>query len=346
MKQAFVDGRGQVVVREVEQPELRRNGVLARTAYSVISIGTESGWVRDRLADPDPQGPDRPLGYSNCGEVVEIGRDCDRLVERGTLIASGGTEMATHAEYCSVPRNMFAPVPPGVEPVEAALATLGINSMHGVRQGRIELGDVVVVQGTGLIGQMAAQMARLNGGHVIVIGHRNERRLALAQQLGAEKVLLSSQEDPVQAVLHYTEGLGADVVLMCAATPGRDIMTQCLGMVRKNGRGVVVGLAELDVPFYVWHRKEAELLISRAYGPGRHEPGYQERGIDYPPHFVRWTLNRNMQEFLRLVAARKLDVRSLITHVLRFEDIPAAFDLALNHYEETLGIVLRYGAYQ
>jgi threonine dehydrogenase-like Zn-dependent dehydrogenase len=344
MKQAFVDGTGRVLLRKVERPGLRNNGVLTETLYSVISVGTESGWVRDRLAAPDPHRPDQALGYSNCGRVVEIGSACDKPIERGDLVACGGMQMAAHAEVCSIPRNMFTLVPPGVEPREAAFTTLGINAMHGVRQGRIGLGDVVVVLGTGFIGQMAAQMARLNGGHVVVIGHRNETRLALAHQLGAQRVLLGSRQDPVEAVLDYTDGLGADVVLMCAAAQAPNIMAQCLGMVRKNGRIVVVGLAELDVPFYQWHRKEAELLISRAYGPGRHEPEYEEQGIDYPPHFVRWTLNRNMQEFLRLLAEKKLDVRSLITHEFPLEEIPSAFDLILNRYEETLGVVIRYGA--
>ena len=343
MKQSFLNGTGRVFVQAVEKPVLRQNGVLTRTLYSVISVGTESGWVKDRLAAPDPQRLDQALGYSNCGKVIEIGPNCDRAIEPGDLVACGGIAMAPHAEFGSVPRLMFALVPPGVEPVEAAFTTLGIGAMHGVRQGRIGLGDTVVVLGTGLFGQMAAQMARLSGGRVMVIGHRNEKRLALSDRLGAERVLLSSLEDPVEAVLEFTGGLGADVVLMCAASKDPDMMAQCLSIVRKNGRVVVVGLAELDVPFYQWHRKEAELLISRAYGPGRHEPGYEEEGVDYPPHFVRWTLNRNMQAFLLLIAQKLLDVKSLITHEFPFEGISSAFDLILNRFDETLGIVLRYG---
>jgi threonine dehydrogenase-like Zn-dependent dehydrogenase len=251
--------------------------------------------------------------------------------------------MATHSEYCSVPRNLFAPVPPGVQAIEAAFATLGINAMHGVRQGKIGLGDTVVIVGTGLIGQLAAQLARLCGGRVIVVGYRNAQRLALAAQLGAELAILSSQQDPVQAVLDHTEGFGADVVIMCAASAETSILSQCLGMVRKNGRVVVVGLAPLEIPFYLWHRKEAELLISRAYGPGRHEPEYEEQGLDYPAHFVRWTLNRNMQEFLRLLAEKKLNVRALISHEYRLDEISSVFDDLLERAGESLGIVLRYG---
>jgi threonine dehydrogenase-like Zn-dependent dehydrogenase len=77
---------------------------------------------------------------------------------------------------------------------------------------------------------------------VIVVGYRNAQRLALAAQLGAELAILSSQQDPVQAVLNHTEGFGADVVIMCAAGAESSILAQCLAMVRKNGRVVVVGL--------------------------------------------------------------------------------------------------------
>ena len=341
MKQIVVDSPGQAVVQEVDRPGLRENGVLTQTLCSVISTGTE-GWAVKGRSGSDKQPQAEVLGHSNCGKVLEVGPDCAKPIEIGDLVACSGLRMATHGEYCSVPRNMFAPVPAGVEPEEAAFTTLGSNSLHGVRQGRIALGDVVVVVGTGPIGQMAAQLARLSGGRVIVIGHGNEKRLALARKLGAGRALLSSQDDPVEAVLDYTEGLGADVVLMCAAPKGAGTMSQCLDMVRKNGRIVVVGLAELEFPFGQWQAKEAELLVSRAYGPGRHDPDYEEKGIDYPSNFVRWTLNRNMQQILRLLAQKRLDVKSLISHTFPIEEAAAAFDLVVNHHEEVVSVVLKY----
>lgn len=341
MKQVVTDRPGQVRVRDVQKPSLRANGVLTQTLYSVISTGTEA-WTVRRTSDRGEQ-PLQIIGHSNCGQVLEVGPACAKPVEAGGLVACSGMEMATHGEYCSVPRNMFAPVPNGVGADEAAFTTLGCNSLHGVRQGRIALGDKVVVLGTGPIAQMAAQLARLNGGRVIVVGHRNEKRLELARRLGAEKVLLGSAVDPVDAVLHYTNGLGADVVLMCAAPKASGMMGQCLDMVRKNGRIVVVGLAELDFPFVQWQRKEAELLISRAYGPGRHDPSYEEEGIDYPSNYVRWTLNRNMEEFLQLLAEKRVDVKSLISHIFPIEDAKKAFDVVLNEPDEVISVVLKYG---
>ena len=341
MRQVVVDGRGLVTVQEGARPEPRPNGVVTRTLYSLINTGTESWIVRSRRGAADPQPPE-VLGCSNCGRVEEVGPDCGKPAARGDLVAGGGLQMAWHGDYCSIPRNMFAPVPAGVEPEEAAFATLGTDSMHGVRQGRVGLGDRVVVLGTGLIGQMAAQMARLNGGHVMVVGHRNEMRLELARRLGAERVVLNSRENSVDAVLDFTAGLGADVVLMCAAPRGAGTLEQCLEMVRKNGRIVVVGLAELEIPFLQWHRKEAEFLVSRAYGPGRHDPVYEEEGMDYPYNFVRWTLNRNMEEFLLLVAQKKLDVKSLISHTYPVAEAAAAFDLVLDRHEEIVSVLLKY----
>ena len=341
MRKVVVDGRGQVTVEEGARPGLRSNGVVTRTLYSLINTGTETGIVRSRRDAAEPQPPE-VLGCSNCGRVVEVGPRCGKPAAAGDLVAGGGLQMAWHGDYCSIPRNLFAPVPAGVEPEEAAFTTLGTDSMHGVRQGRIGLGDRVVVLGTGLIGQMAAQLARLNGGHVMVVGHRNEMRLELARRLGAERVLLNSGEDAVEAVLDFTAGLGADVVLMCAAPQGPGTLEQCLEMVRKNGRVVVVGLAELEIPFLPWQRKEAEFLVSRAYGPGRHDPLYEEEGVDYPYNFVRWTLNRNMEEFLLLVAQKKLDVKSLISHTFPVADAAAAFDLVVDRHEEIVSVLLKY----
>ncbi len=341
MKRVTVDAAGKVDVQEADSPELRPNGILTRSLFSLINTGTEVYIVGNR-----PQGDSDDveiLGCSNCGRVVEVGLECEGSVKPGDLVACGGLQMATHGEICSVPRQMFSAVPDGVDPQDAAFTTLGTDSMHGVRQGRVGLGDRVVVLGTGLIGQMAAQMARLSGGHVLVVGNSNERRLELALRLGAEEVALAGREDPVEAVLRFSDGRGADVVLMCAAPSGKGVMGQCLDMVRKNGRVVVVGLAELEFPFLQWHRTEAELMISRAYGPGRHDPEYEEKGIDYPYNFVRWTLNRNMQEFLKLVAQKKLDVHSLISHTFAVEEAEAAFDQVVNRHDEITSVLLEYG---
>ena len=176
----------------------------------------------------------------------------------------------------------------------------------------------------------------------MVVGNNNERRVELASKLGAEVVVLAASEEPVKAVAKFTDGMGADVVLMCAAPSGKGVMGQCLEMVRKNGRIVVVGLTELEFKFLEWHRTEAELLISRAYGPGRHDPEYEEKGIDYPFNFVRWTLNRNMQEFLPLVAQKKLDIKSLISHTFPVDDAAAAFDLVVNRHDEITCVLFEY----
>ena len=341
MKTVVAEKDGAIVVQEVEPPELRPNGVLTETLFSLINTGTEAWMVRTRLAE----GEDSPevMGCSNCGRILEVGPQCERPVRAGDVVACGGQQMAIHGETCSVPRNLFVKVPEGVEPREAAFTTLGTDSMHGVRQGRIGLGDKVVVLGTGLIGQMAAQLARLSGGHVLVVGNRNERRLELAQRLGAEEVVPGGRDDAVEKVLEFTGGLGADVVLMCAAPKSQDVLSQCLEMVRKNGRVVVVGLAELEIPFVPWQRKECEFLVSRAYGPGRHDPEYEQKGIDYPYNFVRWTLNRNMEEFLQLVAQRRMDVASLISHTFPIEEAAAAYDLVVNHHDDITCVLIEYG---
>jgi predicted dehydrogenase len=103
---------------------------------------------------------------------------------------------------------------------------------------------------------------------------------------------------------------------------------------------VVVGTPRLEIPRDLFYRKEVELRIARSYGPGRYDPGYEREGHDYPPAYVRWTEERNMAEFLRLVAQGQVDVASLVTHTFPFGEAPAAYKVAGGPASQSLGILL------
>jgi hypothetical protein len=101
----------------------------------------------------------------------------------------------------------------------------------------------------------------------------------------------------------------------------------------------VVGL-ELDRrPFYF---KEAEFVVSCSYGPGRYDPSYEDRGHDYPPAYVRWTEQRNIQAVLDLMGAGKLDVSPLISHSFPIEQAEDAYNLIETGKEPYLGVLLTY----
>ena len=340
MKQIYVDASGRLVQREQPVPKVSPIGVLVRTEYSAISAGTESDFVRQRREHPGTLG-EMPLGYSLTGTVVEVGPGAP-TVRVGDKVACAGMGVSNHAEFVSVPRNLFVKLPQGVSSREACEVALACCCLHGVRQGAVCLGETVVVQGTGVLGQLSHQFARLSGARTVVVGNQNEMRLGVARELGADLVVNASTQDPVKAVMDYTGGLGADVVLYCAATTSQQPIEQAMEMCIERGTVVVVGAAGMYFPRPPFFKKELQIRIARSYGPGRYDPVYERDGIDYPIGYVRWTENRNMGEFVRLLAEGRVRVNPMITHEIPFESALDAYDLVLDHHDQTLAVVLKY----
>jgi predicted dehydrogenase/threonine dehydrogenase-like Zn-dependent dehydrogenase len=364
---------GGVDVVDVPPPQLRAGGALVLTRASLISAGTERSklelaekslvgkararpdmarqviararqegivdtyrTVMDRLEAP------APLGYSAAGVVLEAADDCPGLAA-GDLVACGGGGYANHAELNFVPRNLLARVPDGVRADQAAFATLGSIALHGVRQADVRLGDRVVVIGLGLVGLMAVQLARAAGAGVLAIDVDPDA-CALATAVGADAV--ARRSDAVEALAAaFTAGAGADAVLVCASTASNDPVELAGRLCRDRGRVVIVGAVGMQVPRDTYYGKELELRLSRSYGPGRYDPSYEEGGNDYPIGYVRWTEQRNMAEFLRLVASGAVDVDALVSHRFPLEEAPAAYRTISGDGDgRPVGVLLEYDA--
>ncbi|MCP4511895.1 MAG: Gfo/Idh/MocA family oxidoreductase [Fuerstiella sp.] len=274
-----------------------------------------------------------PLGYCNVGVVVESDDGSGYL--QGDRIISNGA----HAEVVAVPENLTARIPDNVTDEQAVFTVVGAIGLQGVRLLQPTLGERVVVSGLGLIGLLAVQILRANGCQVLGIDF-DPRKLKLARQFGAQTVDLSAGEDPVAAAMHWTNGVGVDAVLITASAKTDELIHQVAGMCRKRGRIVLVGVVGLNLQRADFYEKELSFQVSCSYGPGRYEPEFEQKGLDYPIGFVRWTEQRNFCAVLDLLADGKIDVAPLITH--RFE-----FDNALSAYQAVsdpgaLGILLEY----
>lgn len=370
MRQVFVNSKGEILVEDVPAPIVGRNSVLVRVAYSLISSGTElrriqqgQGVLQRAFRNPDlvKKLVDRvlskgmlktatfvrdklkefaALGYSASGVVIERGKNVVDL-EVGDRVACGGSGYAYHAEIIAVPRNLVVKVPKDVGLKGAAFTTLGAIAMQGVRRANVQMGEIVVVVGMGLVGQLVVQLLQVAGCRVIGADLLPER-LALAEQLGAEKTILVGQEDPVKAVLRYTGGMGADAAIICAATSSSEPINQAFQMLRERGRVVIVGAVGMELEREDFYAKELDLLISRSYGPGRYDPTYEEKGVDYPIGYVRWPENRNMAEFVRLLSEGEINVAPLISAEVPLEEAPQAYRMLLDTEESPIGIVLTY----
>jgi predicted dehydrogenase/threonine dehydrogenase-like Zn-dependent dehydrogenase len=367
MKQVLRKGLKRIVVGEVPDPPLIPHHVLIRPCYSLISSGTETasihadGVLKELADNPSHlrkiwnvmkvQGPLRtldevqgkfreyaPLGYSGAGIVVDKDATVTDL-EIGGRVAYGG-EGTGHSETVLAGRNLVVQVPEAVPVEHACFTTLGAIALNAVRIADIGVGDLVAVIGLGLVGQLVAQLVRVQGGVVIGVDLR-EDRVELARRLGADHALVGSGALP-EAVGPLTEGRGADCVIVAAASKSAAPLQQAVRICRDRGRVVVVGAVDISVSRDEMYAKELQLLMSRAYGPGSYDPVYEAHGQDYPVAYVRWTENRNMEEFLRLLAAGRVRVQPLITHQFALEEAARAYATIMDPSSRSLAVLLRY----
>jgi predicted dehydrogenase/threonine dehydrogenase-like Zn-dependent dehydrogenase len=290
------------------------------------------------VADLNAQG--WGIGYSAAGEVVEVGEGVHDLAV-GDQVAAAGAGQANHADYVNVPRNLVCRVPSGCMLKDAASATVGAISLQGVRRAAPQLAERVVVVGLGLIGQITVQLLKAAGCKVIGLDtdpDRVQRAVALGLDAGASDV------DAFRTLVRdLTAGFGADRTLLTAATKSNTVINLAMDLTRAKGTVVIVGDVGLGVDRAVFYRKEIDLLMSTSYGPGRYDSTYEAEGHDYPYAYVRWTLNRNMQAYLELIASGRINVDALIDRVVTIEEAPATYDqLAKADDTLPLGVLIHY----
>ncbi len=361
---------GVVNVNEVPVPMLTDKFVLVRNSCSVISAGTEKTKIdmgKKTLLQKAKARPDlvkqvlqklkteglgktlqtvssrlnspSPLGYSCAGSVVACGGSVEGI-QPGDRVACAGGGYANHAEFVAIPRNLVAKVPSSVSDEEAAFTTVGSIALQGVRLAEPQLGETFLVLGLGLLGQIAVQLLRANGCHVI----GTDLDSALIERARGFGAIGAEPGDDIAAVCHNaTAGRGVDGVLVCAGSASNQPIELCGKVTREKGRVVVIGAVRMDIPRDNFFKKEINVVISRSYGPGRYDPSYEESGNDYPYGYVRFTEQRNMQTFLSLVAQGKVDVKSLVTHRFGLEQADVAYQLIEGKKTEPyLGILLNY----
>ncbi|MGD0518931.1 MAG: bi-domain-containing oxidoreductase [Thermoguttaceae bacterium] len=369
MKQVIRKGLKEIAVEEVPDPVTPPHHVLIRPHYSLISSGTETasihsqGVLKEIAKNPShlktiweaikEHGPIRTtaevrakfsefdiLGYSGAGEVLEKHPTVLDL-EIGARVAYGG-EGTGHAETVLTGRNLVARVPDNVSFDQACFSTLGAIAMNSVRIADLSLGEVVAVIGLGLVGQLVAQLARLQGARVIAIDLLQDR-IDLATKLGAHHGALGGTTTP-QMVAELTNGLGTDCVMIAAAAKSSAPCHQALELCRDRGRIVVIGAVDMSFPWNDMYLKEIQLFMSRAYGPGSYDPAYEHQGQEYPISYVRWTENRNMEDFLRLIGSGEVQVAPLISHRFPLDQAPDAYRTIMDPATNSLAVVLKYPA--
>ena len=371
MKQLLQNLRtGEGTVADVPVPVVQPGRVLVRTAASLISAGTERAlaelgqkgllgkarerpeligkvWqkvktdglrqavegVRDKLEQS------HAVGYSAAGIVIEAAKDVTEF-HAGDRVSCAGTDYASHAEVISVPRNLCVHLPDQLSFEEGAFGTVGAIALQGVRLAEPTLGESIVVIGLGLVGQLTVQLLKANGCRVFGIDI-DEARTQLARASGADDGCVPGEAS--EKVMAWSRGRGADACIIAAATTTNGPIELAGEISRLKGRVVAVGMIGMDVPRNVYYQRELTLKVSLSYGPGRYDPDYEEHGHDYPIAYVRWTEGRNIEAFLDLLAARRIDVKPLITHRFSIEDARRAYQLISGSTDQNyLAVLLTY----
>lgn len=281
-----------------------------------------------------------PTGYSAAGTVIEVGEQVEG-VSVGDVVACSGAGIANHAEIIDVPVNLAVKIPEGLSTEIASTVTLGAIAMQGVRRANLTLGETVVVIGLGLLGQITAQLLRVNGCRVIGTD-LDPSRVQIALENGLDFGVKPSEENLVERVFRLTDGFGADAAIITAATSSNVVMSQAMQCCRKKGRVVLVGDVGLELDRNDFYSKELDFLISCSYGPGRYDPVYEEGGRDYPLPYVRWTENRNMQEYLRLLSESKIFLANLKPRVFPVDLAVEAYDSLKQEGDKPMLALLAY----
>lgn len=368
MKQVLIK-KGVAYAMEVPIPQLTSGEVLVCLQASCLSIGTEISGLRGSavplwkkaISQPEKAinllkltssvgirrtlslleenvAAEHTTGYSASGVIVSVGADVKDLII-GDRVACAGAQYAHHAEYIRVARNLCVPIREEVDFESAATVTLGAIAMQGVRRAEPTLGETFVVLGLGILGQLTMQILRANGCHVIGIDTERSR-INKALTMGMEYGFHPDDTDS-DAVARLTDGFGADGVIITAATSSDAVVSSAFRMCRKKGRVVLVGDVGLNLNRSDFYVKELDFRISTSYGPGRYDQRYEEQGLDYPISYVRWTENRNMAQYLRLIAEGRVQVAPLVAARYPIAEATAAY-AAIEGADKPLVVLLTY----
>ena len=368
MKQIIQDlKKGDTILEEVPVPRVKSGNVLIQTTRTLVSLGTErmlvdfgkANFIQKAKQQPDKVkmvlnkvktdglrptleavfnklGKPLPLGYCNVGRVVATGKGVTEFSVGDRVVSNGN-----HAEYVCVPKNLVAKIPDNVTDEEATFTVIGAIGLQGIRLLKPTFGETIVVVGLGLIGLITAELLLANGCNVIGFDF-DPKKIRIAKQKGIIAINPEEGNDQVKFTEMYTNGIGADGVIITASSKSNEIISQSANMCRKRGRIILVGVIGLDISRADFYEKEISFQVSCSYGAGRYDEEYEQKGHDYPIGYVRWTEKRNFEAVLNAISKKTLEVNSLITDRVPLNDYQRIYGNMSN--SKSIASILEYNS--
>ncbi|PWK28982.1 putative dehydrogenase [Arcicella aurantiaca] len=356
---------GETSLEEIPIPQVKKGCVLIKTHRSLVSLGTEKMLVefgKANFIEKARQQPEKvkqvfdkiktdglrptteaifrklseplPLGYCNVGEIIALGEGVNEF-KIGDRVTSNGH----HAEVVCVPKNLVAKIPDNVTDDEAVFTVVGAIALQGIRLINPTFGETVAVIGLGLIGQLTAELLQANGCEVIAFDI-DKTKVEMATARGIKAFTVSDGMDSVKIAQEITQNIEVDAVIITASTSSNELISRAAQMSRKRGRIVLVGVVGLNIQRADFYEKELSFQVSCSYGAGRYDENYEQNGQDYPIGFVRWTVKRNFEAVLNAISSGRLNVKSLITEVIDFQDYKQIYNNIGK--SKTIASILKY----
>ena len=370
MKQLFLNvSDGSMKLIDQPMPTVKENMALVESLYTVVSAGTERGLasfggknlIQKALERPDQVkkvmeklstdgivttiesafnklAEPMPMGYSGVGRVIACGKGVTE-VQAGDLVAMVGT--AYHCEINRVSRTMLTKVPEELTDYrQAAFCALGGIALEGIHQAEVVPGETVAVIGMGLVGQIVCRI--LNAYGCDVIGYDVVDKTMPGTRLKA--FINSGDDNAADMTKALTRGRGVDKVIITAATNSNAPMNLAAAIARDRGIICMIGVTQMNIDRRPYYERELSFRIARSYGAGRYDSTYEQKGIDYPIGYVRFTEGRNIEEFVRLLAQGRISLADIITHEIPFEKAAEAYEMITKNpnHERYIGVLLKY----
>jgi 2-desacetyl-2-hydroxyethyl bacteriochlorophyllide A dehydrogenase len=317
---------GKAVLKEFEVPSPKAGEVLLESDYSAVSAGTERANLMQLPNTATTDGSAWIPGYSAAGRVIAAGNDVTNLkVGDRVIITWGGHRSHTIKKANSV----FKIEDDSIDLLDASFAHIASFSFLGVRKLKIELGESVMIAGMGILGAFAVQIANLSGAIPVIVSDFDLVRRDLALNLGASAAFAPDEENFVEKVKEATGGDGPDAVV--EVTGSSAALQQALKYIAWEGRISLLGCTRIsDVPidFYKYvHRRGIALIGAHTFTRAKQESA--------PGH---WTEHDDYRTFLKLVAAKKLQVRPLISEIASPDAAPDVYGRLAETKNPPLGI--------
>jgi threonine dehydrogenase-like Zn-dependent dehydrogenase len=321
-------GARQLAFEDVAPAVLGPGEVRIRTLFSGISAGTELSQYRGSspfmsrhwdaanrvFRDSDTPSwtfPVRNLGYEEAGEIVETGAAVTRVKTGDHVFGTWNHRTAHVMSEADAAERL---IPAGADPRIGIFSHIGAVALNGVHDARIRMGDLVVVFGLGVPGQIVLQAARASGATVVGVDPVPARR-EMAERLGADRTLDPTAGSISDIIKGETGGRGADICIEVSGVPAA--LAEAMRTVAYASRVVAMGFFQGEARGLFlgdeFHHNRIELISSQISGVA-------------PDASHRWSKLRLWQTAVRLQHEGRLNLLPLITDTVPFEDAPALFE--------------------